>query len=235
LKGIKKDNRRGYLTTGVKVLRACSTFGGLSEDQLSEIAAVATPRYFKKGELIFHQGDLSNFFYVIQQGIVKTYKVSSFGKHIIVRIASLGDTLNASALFGEKHFVSAQAIDEVVVLSIRKKEFFSFVNKYPLIAINIVTILGKGLDREYERILDLVGETVEQRLCNFLFMLFPKFGTTLLLTREELAELAGTTTETSIRVLSKLKAAGIISSSRGKIVILDQAKLQALVQNHYQE
>ena len=235
MKGIREDNRKGYLTTGVKVLRACSTFAGLSEDQLSEIAAVATPRHFKKGELIFHQGDLSNFFYVIQQGIVKTYKVSSFGKHIIVRIASLGDTLNASALFGEKHFVSAQAIDEVVVLSVRKKEFFSFVNKYPLIAMNIVTILGKGLDREYERILDLVGETVEQRLCNFLFMLFSKFGTTLLLTREELAELAGTTTETTIRVLSKLKAAGIISSGRGKIVILDQTKLQALAQNHYQE
>ena len=115
---------------------------------------------------------------------------------------------------------------------IRKKEYMSLVNKYPLIAMNIVTILGKGLDNEYERILDLVGETVEHRLCNFLFMLFSKFGTTLLLTREELAELAGTTTETTIRVLSRLKTAGIISSRRGKIIILDQAKLQALAQHN---
>jgi CRP-like cAMP-binding protein len=235
LKGSREDNRKGYLTTRVKVFGGCSTFAGLSEDQLSEIAAVATPRYFKKGELIFHQGDPPNFFHVVQQGMVKTYKVSAFGKHIIVKIASFGDTLNASALFGEKHFVSAQAIDDVVVLSIRKKEYLSLVNKYPLIAMNIVTILGKGLDNEYERILDLVGETVEHRLCNFLFMLFIKFGTTLSLTREELGELAGTTTETTIRVLSKLKATGIISSSRGKIIILDQAKLQALAQNHYQE
>jgi CRP/FNR family transcriptional regulator len=66
-------------------------------------------------------------------------------------------------------------------------------------------------------------------------MLFIKFGTTLSLTREELGELAGTTTETTIRVLSKLKAGGIISSSRGKIVILDQGKLQALAQNHHQK
>jgi CRP-like cAMP-binding protein len=235
LKDIQKENLKGYLTTAIKVFKHSPTFAGLSEDQLSEIAAVATLRYFKKGELIFRQGDPPNFFHVVQQGMVKTYKVSAFGKHIIVKIASFGDTLNASALFGEKHFVSAQAIDEVMVLSIRKKEYLSLVNKYPLIAMNIVTILGKGLDNEYERILDLVGETVEHRLCNFLFMLFIKFGTTLSLTREELGELAGTTTETTIRVLSKLKAAGIISSSRGKIVILDQAKLQSLAQNHYQE
>jgi CRP-like cAMP-binding protein len=66
-------------------------------------------------------------------------------------------------------------------------------------------------------------------------MLFIKFGTTLSLTREELAELAGTTTETAIRVLSKLKAAGIISSTRGRIVILNQAKLQALAEHDYQK
>ena len=91
---------------------------------------------------------------------------------------------------------------------------------------------GKGLDSEYERILDLIGETVEQRLCNFLFSLSVKFGTTLSLTREELGDLAGTTTETAIRVLSRLKAADIISSSRGKIIILNQTKLQALTQHH---
>jgi CRP-like cAMP-binding protein len=231
LKGVQDNNPKGYLTTGVKVLKHCSTFAGLGEAQLNEIAAAARPHHFNKGNFIFHQGDPPNFFYVVQQGIVKTFKVSPFGKHIIVKIASFGDTLNASALFGEKHFVSAQAIDEVVVLSIRKKEYLSLVNKYPLIAMNIVTILGKGLDNEYERILDLVGETVEHRLCNFLFMLFIKFGTILSLTREELANLAGTTTETTIRVLSKLKAAGIISSGRGKIIISNQAKLQALAQH----
>jgi len=235
LKEIQKDNLKGYLTTCVKVLKHSPTFAGLGEDQLSEISRVAIPRRFKKGEFIFHQGDPPNFFYVVQQGIVKTFKVSSFGKHIIVKIASFGDTLNASALFVEKHFVSAQAIDEVVVLSIRKKEYLFLVNKYPLIAMNIVAILGKGLDNEYERILDLVGEPVEQRLCNFLFMLFSKFGTTLSLTREELAELAGTTTETTIRVLSRLKAAGIISSTRGKIIILNQTKLQALAQHDLQK
>jgi len=235
LNGIHKCNLKGDLQTGIEVLKHCSTFAGLGKDQLIEIASVAAPHCFKKGEFVFHQGDLPDFFYIVQKGMVKTFKVSTFGKQIIIKIASVGDTLNASALFGEKHFVSAQAIDEVMVLSIRKKEYLSLVSKYPLIAMNIVTILVKGLDNEYERILDLIGETVEQRLCNFLFMLSAKFGTTLSLTREELGDLAGTTTETTIRVLSRLKAADIISSSRGKIIILNQAKLQALTQHHRQK
>ena len=235
MNGIHKGNLKGDLQTGIEVLKHCSTFAGLGKDQLIEIASVAAPHCFKKGEFVFHQGDLPDFFYIVQKGMVKTFKVSTFGKQIIIKIASVGDTLNASALFGEKHFVSAQAIDEVMVLSIKKKEYLSLVNKYPLIAMNIVTILVKGLDNEYERILDLIGETVEQRLCNFLFMLSAKFGTTLSLTREELGDLAGTTTETTIRVLSRLKAADIISSSRGKIIILNQAKLQALTQHHHQK
>ncbi len=234
LKGMEKFNLKGDLNTSIEVFKACPTFAGLNRDQIYEIASFSSSHRFKKGEYIFHQGDPPHFFYVVQKGIVKTFKVSSHGKHIIVKIASFGDTLNASALFGERHFVTAQAIDEVVVLSIKKKDYLFLVEKYPIIAMNIVSILGKGLDNEYERILDLVGETVEQRLCHFLYMLFSKFGTTLLLTREELAELAGTTTETSIRVLSKLKSAGIISSSRGKIIILDQAKLQSLAQHSHQ-
>jgi len=229
--GIRKEN----LTTAVKVFKHCPTFVGLDENQLSEFASAAKAHHFKKGDFIFHEGDPPNFFYVVQKGMVKTFKVSPSGKYIIIRIESFGDTLNASALFGERYFVSAQAIDEVSVLSIRRKEYLSLVSKYPLMAMNILTVVTKGLEGEYDRILGLAGETAEQRLCNVLIMLFSKFGTTVSLTREELANLAGTTRETSIRVLTRLKAAGIISSSRGRIVILNQDKLQALTGDHYRQ
>ena len=86
MNGIQKDNLKGNLTTGVEVLEHCSTFAGLGKDQLSEIAAVAAPHYFKKGKFIFHQGDLPDFFYIVQKGMVKTFKVSTFGKQIIVLV-----------------------------------------------------------------------------------------------------------------------------------------------------
>lgn len=226
----------GYLTKRAEVFKHSPSFARLDEHELEEIAVLAVPRHFKKGGVIFHEGDPPHFFNVIQQGLVKIFKCSRSGKDVIIKVASYGDTLNVSALFGEKaHFVSTQAIDEVIVLSVKKSDYMSYVNKYPIHAINVVALLAKRLNSEHERLVDLVGETVEQRLCNFLFLLFSKFGAKISLTCENLASLAGTTTETTIRVLSRLKAAGIISSSRGKIDILDQSKLRALAQQHYQK
>jgi CRP/FNR family transcriptional regulator len=82
----------------------------------------------------------------------------------------------------------------------------------------IIAIMAQRLNREYERIVDIVGEEVELRLVHSLCILAKKFGTTLSLTRQELANFAGTTTETTIRVLSKLKK-GVIScsASRGRL------------------
>ena len=237
MKSLPKVNSKDDYKERMEVFKHSPSFAQLSEDDLRELVALTTLRHFKKHDFIFHDGDRPDFFHVVQRGLVKLFKCSPSGKDVIIKVASSGDTLNAAALFGQKaYYVSAQAIDDVRVLSVRKNDYLSFVNKYPIVAINVISILAKRINSEHERIVDLVGETVEQRLCNFLFLLFSKFGTTFSLTREELANMAGTTTETTIRVLSRLKTAGIIScSGRGKIVISDHAKLEALAQNHYQK
>jgi len=85
----------------------------------------------------------------------------------------------------------------------------------------------------HERLMDMVGERAAQRILNVLNMLCSKFGTTLSFTSEELADLAGTTTETTIRVMSQLKKSGLVSSSRGKICILDEANLKHLSYGPY--
>src|SRR5208282_5993825 len=99
------------------------------------------------------------------------------------------------------------------------------------VPMGIITVMAQRLNREYERIVDIVGEEVELRLVHSLCILAMKFGTTLSLTRQELANFAGTTTETTIRVLSKLKKRGVISgsASRGEIIISDLPKLQNYV------
>jgi CRP/FNR family transcriptional regulator len=102
------------------------------------------------------------------------------------------------------------------------------VDEHPTIAIRITTLMAQRLNSEYERIVDIVGEEVELRLVHSLCILASKLGTTLSLTRQELANFAGTTTETTIRVLSRLKTKGVIagSANRGEIVITNLAKLQ---------
>lgn len=237
LKSLRTVDDREDFRERMEVLKHSPSFAQLPENELGELVAKTTLRHFKKHDFVFHDGDRPEFFHVVQQGLVKLFKCSPSGKDVIIKVASRGDTLNAAALFGEKaYYVSAQAIDEVGVLSVRKNDYLSFVNKYPIVAINVISILAKRIHSEHARIVDLVGETVDQRLCNFLFLLFSKFGATLSLTREELANMAGTTTETTIRVLSRLKTAGIVSCpGRGRIVISSPEKLEALAQNHYQK
>ena len=89
------------------------------------------------------------------------------------------------------------------------------------------------INSAYERLSDFAGETAAQRVLNVLFMLFFKFGDTVSITREEIADVAGTTAETTIRVLGKLRDEGIIRSRRGGIDVLDRQKLRAVCRRSY--
>jgi CRP/FNR family transcriptional regulator len=215
----------------VEVFKQCQIFRDLSPSEARELASYATSVIFTKGTYIFKDGDPANFFYIVHEGLVQVFKTSSSGKNITFTIATRGDTLNASALSLENYFVSTQAMNDVTVLRIGRKEFLDFVSRHPSAAMGIIALMAQRLNREYEKIVDIVGEEVELRLMHSLYTLARKFGTTLSLTRQELANFAGTTTETTIRVLSKLKKKGVISCSagRGEIVISDLTKLQSLM------
>ena len=215
------------LSVKLETLKKCQIFKGLAPAEIRELALLASSVRYAKGAYIFIDGDPAQFFYVAQEGLIKLHKESSSGKSVTFIIATLGDTLNASALSIEKHFLSAQAMTDATILRIPRRAYWAFVYKHPGIAIEIVGLVTTGLDTEYNRIVDLIGEEVELRVVHSLFTLANKFGPNLMLKREELANYAGTTTETAIRVLSKLRKKGIISSAgRGAIAISNLAKLQ---------
>jgi len=129
---------------------------------------------------------------------------------------------------GKPYPASAQVVADTKILGIKKKDFLSFLSTRPWVALSIINILGGRLRDAQGRLKDLAGERVEQRLARTLLMLYSKLGPTLPFTRQEIADMAGTTTETAIRVTSQLKDRGIIRSIRGKIIILDETKLRLL-------
>lgn len=222
------------LNAKVSTLKHSPYFSYLEDRQIKEIASRANVRQFKKGDFLFHEGDPANFLYIISSGKVKQFKMSLTGRAFTTAIMSSGDPLNAVAMFGGgPYFVSAQAIEETTVLSIAKEVFLAFVNRYPIIAIKFISILGRVLNSAYERLTDLAGETAGQRVFNVLYMLHFKFGDHIPMTREEIAEMAGTTTETTIRVLSKLKSLGIIESKRGRIVMINKDKFRDISRSSY--
>jgi CRP-like cAMP-binding protein len=215
----------------IETFQQCRLFHGLAADDIKGLSCHAVTVHYKKGTSIFEEGNPADFFYVVQDGLVKVYKSTSSGKTLTFTVAGRGDTLNATAVSGDNYYMSAQTLNDVTVLRTGRKLYHSFLAEHSSIAIELVRVLSSRLNRECDRVVRLLGEDVEQRLIISLFTLARKFGTSLSLTREELANCAGTTTETAIRILSRLKKQGIIgrASGRGGILVSDMTKLHKLV------
>jgi len=212
-----------------EVLKQSLIFSSLSEEELAELAALAVERSYAPGEFIFWEGDVPEWFYLVAEGRVKVVKHSSLGKEFIIAFFGTGEMFGEVAVFEDKPYpASAQAIAETRVLGIKRENLLTFLAHRPQVALRIINVLGGRLRDAQSRLKDLAGERVEQRLAWILLMLSSKLGSTLPFTRQEIADMAGTTTETAIRVMSRLKQGKIIRSTRGKIVILDETRLRLL-------
>ena len=214
-----------------EILRKSLIFSGLNQDELRELAKLAVERTLASGEFAFWEGDAPEWLYLVAAGRIKVLKHSSLGKEFIVAFFGPGEMFGEVAVFEAKPYpASAQAAAETTVLGIRKDDFVSFLAQRPQVALRIINVLGGRLRDAQSRLQDLASERVEQRIYRMLLMLSAKLGATLPFTRQEIADMSGTTIETTIRVMSRLKTGGIIRSVRGKITILNETKLRLLAE-----
>ena len=212
-----------------QILRKSSIFSSLSDDELGELADLSIKHSFMPNEFIFWDGDDPVWFYIVAEGKVKVLKHSSLGKEFIIAFFGPGEMFGEVAVFENKPYpASAQAVTETKVVGIKREDFLSFLANHPQVALRIINVLGGRLRDAQGRLRDLAGERVEQRLASVLLMLSAKLGLTLPFTRQEIADMVGTTIETAIRVMSHLKDRGIIRSVRGKVIILNEEKLRLL-------
>jgi len=214
-----------------EILKKSLIFSSLNEEELSELAGLSIERSFQPNEFIFWEGDEADYFYVIAQGRIKVVKHASSGKEFIIAFFEPGEMFGEVAVFeGKPYPASTQVISASKVLGINRQNFLDFLATRPKVALRIINILGGRLRDAQGRLKDLAGERVEQRLARILLMLASRMGNTLPFTRQELADMAGMTTETAIRLTGGLSERGIIRTSRGQLVILDEAKLRALAE-----
>jgi CRP/FNR family transcriptional regulator len=214
--------------TKIGTFQECPIFKDLPQIDMEELASQAKAIVFRKGSLIFKEGDAAASFYLVHDGLVQIYKTSVSGKEVTFTVAAKGETLNAAALSVVNYFLSARAMRDATVLQIGRNDYHAFVDRHASLTLRILSLLSQRLSTEYDKIVDIVGAEVESRLVHCLCLLATKFGLTLSLTRQELANYVGTTTETTIRVLAKLRRNGLISCSsiRGEIVITDLEALR---------
>jgi len=220
-------------TGKLHILKSSSIFSVLSDDELMVLANLANYRELESGEYIFREDDSPERFYVVAEGSIKVAKYSSLGKEFIIAFFGAGEIFGEVAVFENRPYpASAQAVIRTGVLGIRRDDFLAFLSDCPQVALKIINILGGRLRDAQSRLRDFAGERVEQRIASVLVMLSSKLGDTLPFTRQEIADMAGTTTETAIRVMSQLKSRSIVSSVRGKVIILDARKLRLLSEGY---
>ena len=218
----------------IQTIRQFSQFMQIDYEYLEPLVSAAVPFEFMRGDLIFREHDLPKFLYIVQKGRVKCFKQSGTGRNFVAYVASHGGSLNGIAVFsGLPHFLTAQAIETTMLLRIKREDFVPIVTQDQKPLIGMILSMEQALRSSYDRLIDAVGERASQRVCDVLYMLRGKFGPELHFSGEEIAELSGTTTETTIRILSTLKRQKIIDSDRRIIRILNDIELKNM--SHFPE
>jgi len=211
------------------LLKQSPVFAALDDQELQALSALAREKVLVADQNIFWEGDPSDWFFIISQGKVKVFKSASSGKEITLAFFGPGEIFGEVAVLENKPYpASAQTAAATRLIGIRKSDFWDYLSKHPPIALKIINVLSGRLREAQSRLRDMAGERVEQRLARLLLRLSAKLGPTLPFTRQELSDMAGTTTETTIRVLSQWKEQGVTSSMRGQIIIIDEKKLKQL-------
>jgi CRP/FNR family transcriptional regulator, nitrogen oxide reductase regulator len=217
--------------TIAQILKQTPILSPLSDDELEGLAKFAHRRELNEGEFLFWEGDQPQWFYIVEEGKVKVVKQAASGKEFILSLFTPGEIVGEVAVFqGKPYPASAQAIGQTTILVISSQDLLDFLGKNPSVSLKIMAVLGERLRQAHARLRDLAGERVEQRIASLLLMLASKLGAELPFTRQEIADMAGTTTETAIRVLSRLGKGHIVVSRRGRITILDEDRLRLLSQ-----
>lgn len=183
--------------------------------------------------MIFSEGGHPLGIFCMNAGKVKLARSGQDGKEQIVRLARDGDVLGYRAMMsGERYAATAIALEDSAICFVPRDTFFEAIKNSPSLSIQIIKTLAIELGRAEQTITDLAQKSVRERLAESLLFLketygFEEDGTTLdvILSREDIANLVGTATETAIRLLSELKHDKIVEFIGKKIRILDLNRL----------
>lgn len=216
-------------------LKNTPIFADFSTPELEKIAVNFSIRHFKKGQIIFKEGDFAEAFYIIKTGKVKVSRLSSEGREFILGIFKEGSTFGDVPVFDNGPYpATATALEQLEVYTIDKNILFDVIKSQPDLSIKIINMLGKRLRQAHNVASDLGLKNVTQRLATLLIKLSSEFGVDSdytiksSLTRQEMAELIGVSRETLIRELSKFVKLQLIEIHAHKIRITDKTKLELL-------
>lgn len=207
----------------------------LNFDEMAYLEEAAEIQNYKKNEPVFLQGKHITGCYIVLSGIVKQFKTGVEGKDYIFRLAQPFEILGYRSVLSEEPACNTSTtIDNSVLCYIPKECLHHLVKTNGNFALNLLQIACHELEESHSMITDITQKSVKERLAELLLMLKNKFGVNeeghlnITLSREELANVVGTATESVIRVLSEFKIERYIDVSGKKIIILNEKALEKL-------
>ncbi len=208
-------------------------FCNLSKGELDTFSEDRADNSYKKGQVIFYEGNRGHGLFCIYEGKVKIHKLGDEGKDQIVRFAKKGDVLGYRSLLGnEPYNATATAIEDSIICYVPKSKFMDVLDNNNDLAFRTIQLLTNDLRESEKKIINITQKPVIERIAEAILILKEKFGLKpdaktldVILTRREIADLAGVTTETAIRTLSDLNKKGVLHLNGKQIELVDIPQL----------
>lgn len=208
------------------IIRQFNSLKALTKEELLRISGCKTSKIIKKGDVIFEEGDTINGVFCVKDGVCKLSKLSANGKDQIVKLVVKGDLLGQRSLISDESAnLTAIALNDMEVCFIPKSEIMYDLQKNSNFSLDVLQQMAQDLKESDNVIVNMAQKSVKQRLAETLLYLFNHFGIdnngflSVVLSREDFANIVGTATESAIRILSQFKKEGLISTEGKQIKI----------------
>ncbi len=209
----------------------------MSKEELKRVSDSKTTKSIKKGQSIFEEGEKLNGVFCVREGVSKLSKLSANGKDQIVKLASKGEVMGQRSVIAEESSnLSAVAVSDMEVCFIPKEGIVDTLHKNPDFTVEVLRHMAHDLREADDVIVNMSQKSVKQRVAEAFLYLGENFGEdkegylSVTLSREDIANVVGTATESCIRIISEFKKKGLIKTSGKKIGIANEKKLRDLVE-----
>jgi CRP/FNR family transcriptional regulator, cyclic AMP receptor protein len=222
----------------VELLGGVPLFSELSSQELDEVTLVAIPRSYPRETRVFHEGDPGDACYIVSQGSCRVTRQHSDGR--VITLATLGPGAifgELAMLDGERRSASIETAEDTELLALPAAEMRSLIRAHPGVGEKLIVALTRRLREANERIARQSFQTVPSRVAGVLNQLLAegavtplvRDGVTIRLRQSDLAQMAGTSRESVSRFLATLERAGVVQVGRGRVTVIEPARLDAYI------
>ena len=219
-------------------------FQDLDGEALDRILRDARSSRYAKNATVFEQEEEANSFYFLLSGHIRVVRTAPDGHQVIARYINEGELFGIAVAMGRKTFpASAIAAIDCVVLCWPNREWTELLSRFPSIGSSAYETIGNRLQDTQARVMEMSTAQVEQRIANALLKLVKQAGRKTVdgieidfpITRQDIAEMTGTTLHTVSRLLSAWEDEGIVRGGRQKVIVRNPHKLLLIAENHHRK